>query len=127
MRMDEMSAVFAVGLGAFFRPSVLVVSPATVVPGQNSHQQPTMSPSCFFGILSVSTHLSMEIYAALRRMQGVVLLSRLDAWMDRHTNLIIVVGAIALGLPDRPPRVSVGDVDLHSGAPTVRHRARELT
>jgi hypothetical protein len=97
-RLDEMSAVFAVGLGAFFQPSVLVVSAAAVITGAKLSSAADYASLLVFGLISVCTYLSMEIYVALRPTQSAAVLGRLDAWINRNTNLIIVVGATALGL-----------------------------
>jgi hypothetical protein len=97
-RLDEMSAVFAVGLGAFFQPSVLVVSAAATLTGAKLSSAADVLSLILFGLLSVSTFLSMEVFVALRPAQSAGVLHRLDAWIDRHTDLIILIGASALGL-----------------------------
>jgi Sap, sulfolipid-1-addressing protein len=97
-RLDEMSAVFAAGLGAFSQPSVLVVTAAATITGAKLSSAADYLTLALFGLLSVSTFLSMEIYVAVRPARGAEFLGRLDAWIDRHTDLIIVVGATALGL-----------------------------
>jgi hypothetical protein len=97
-RLDEMSAVFAVGLGAFFQPSFLVVTAAATITGAKLSSATDYLTLVLFGILSVSTYLTMEIYVALRPAQSAEVLRRLDTWIDRHTDLIIIVGATALGL-----------------------------
>jgi Sap, sulfolipid-1-addressing protein len=97
-RLDDMSAVFAVGLGAFFQPSVLVVSAAATITGAKLSSVADYVSLVVFGLLSISTYLSMEIYVALRPEQSANVLTSLDTWIDRHTDLIIIVGATALGL-----------------------------
>jgi hypothetical protein len=97
-RLDEMSVVFAVGLGAFFQPSVLVVTAAATITGAKLTSAADYLTLVLFGLVSVSTYLSMEIYVALRPKQSAEVLRRLNSWIDRHTDLIIVVGATALGL-----------------------------
>ena len=97
-RLDDMSAVFAVGLGAFFQPTVLVVTAATIITGAKLSTAASYAALAVFGLLSVSTFLSMEIYAAVRPARSADVLRRLDGWIHRHTDLIIVIGATALGL-----------------------------
>jgi hypothetical protein len=97
-RLDEMSAIFAVGLGAFFQPSVLVVTAATIITGAKLSTAASYAVLAVFGLLSTSTFLSMEIYAAVRPARSADAFGRLDRWIHRHTDLIIVVGATALGL-----------------------------
>jgi hypothetical protein len=97
-RLDDMSAVFAVGLGAFFQPSVLVVTAAATITGAKLSSAADYLTLVLFGLLSVSTYLSMDIYVALRPAQSAAVLSRVDGWINRHMDLIVVVGATALGL-----------------------------
>jgi hypothetical protein len=51
-----------------------------------------------FGLLSVSSYLSMEIYVARRPTQSKQVLSAVDTWIDGHKDLIIIIGATLLGL-----------------------------
>jgi len=51
-----------------------------------------------FGLLSVSTYLAMEIYSVVRPERSDEVLTSLKAWIDRHTDLIIVIVAAAVGL-----------------------------
>ena len=97
-RLDDMSVVFAVGLGAFSQPSVLVVSAAATITGAKLSTGADYVSLVVFGLLSISTFLSMEIYVALRPEQSAQVLHRVDGWITRHTDLIVIVGATALGL-----------------------------
>ena len=97
-RLDEMSIVFAAGLGAFFQPSVLVVSAAATITGAKLSSLADYVSLVVFGLISVSTYLSMEVFVALRPVQSAAVLQRLNAWIARHTDPIIVIGAAALGL-----------------------------
>lgn len=97
-RLDDMSVIFAAGLGAFFQPSVLVVSAAAVITGAKLSSAADYVALVVFGLLSVSAFLSMELYVALRPAQGTAALRRLNGWIDRHTDLLVVIGATALGL-----------------------------
>jgi hypothetical protein len=97
-RLDEMSALFAVGLGALFQPTVLVVTAATIITGAKLSTAASYVALAVFGLLSASTFLSMEIYAALRPARSTEALRRLDGWIHRHTDVIVIVGATALGL-----------------------------
>jgi hypothetical protein len=97
-RLDEMSAIYAVGLGAFFQPSVLVVSASAAITGAKLSSAANYLSLVLFGFFSVSTFLSMEIYVAVRPAQSAEVLRGLQRWIDRHADLIIVVGATGLGL-----------------------------
>ena len=97
-RIDEMSAVFAVGLGAFFQPSVFVVSAAATITGAKLSSAADYLSLVLFGLLSVSTYLAMDIYSVVRPERSDDVLTSLKAWIDRHTDLIIVIVAAAVGL-----------------------------
>jgi hypothetical protein len=77
---------------------VLVVTAATIITGAKLSTAASYAVLAVFGLLSTSTFLSMEIYAAVRPARSADAFGRLDRWIHRHTDLIIVVGATALGL-----------------------------
>jgi hypothetical protein len=97
-RLDEMSAMFAVGLGAFFQPTVLVVSAATTITGAKLSTAASYVALAVFGLLSVSTFLSMEICVVVRPARSAEALHRLDGWILGHTDLLVIVRATVLGL-----------------------------
>ena len=97
-RIDEMSALFAIGLGAFFQPSVLVVSAAATITGAKLSSAADYFSLVLFGLLSVSTYLAMDIYAVIRPERSDEVLTNLKVWIDRHTDLIIIIVAGAVGL-----------------------------
>lgn len=97
-RLDEMSPLFAVGLGAFVQPSVLVVTAAATITGAKLSSAADYAALVLFGLLSVSTYLSMTVYAAVRPEESGQKLASLDSWIEGHKDLIIIVGATALGL-----------------------------
>jgi hypothetical protein len=51
-----------------------------------------------FCVLASSSYLAMEIYAALRPGKNQALLARLQSWIDAHTDQVIIVGSLILGL-----------------------------
>ncbi len=97
-RIDDMSAVFAIGLGAFFQPSVFVVSAAATITGAKLSSAADYFSLVLFGLLSVSTYLAMDIYCVVRPERGEEVLASLKTWIDRHTDLIIVIVSAAVGL-----------------------------
>ena len=58
---------------------------------------PTVPPS--FGILGVATavYLALEIYAAFRPEKTQSFLATARAWIDSHTDQVIVVISLVLG------------------------------
>ncbi len=97
-RIDDMSALFAVGLGAFFQPSVFVVSAAATITGAKLSSAADYFSLLLFGLVSVSTYLALDVYSAVRPERSAEVLTHLKSWIDRHKDLIIVIVAAAVGL-----------------------------
>lgn len=97
-RIDEMSPLFAIGLGIFFQPTVFVVSAAATITGAKLSSAADYLSLVLFGLLSISTFLAMDIYAVVRPGRSDEVLTSLKAWIDRHKDLIIVIVAAAVGL-----------------------------
>lgn len=97
-RIDQMSALFAIGLGAFFQPSVFVISAAAIITGAKLSSEADYFTLVLFGLLSVSTYLAMDIYSVVRPERSDEVLTSLKAWIDRHTDLIVVIVSAAVGI-----------------------------
>lgn len=97
-RIDQMSALFAIGLGAFFQPSVFVISAAAIITGAKLSSAADYFTLVLFGLLSVSTYLAMDIYSVVRPERSDEVLTSLKAWIDRHTDLIVVIVSAAVGI-----------------------------
>lgn len=97
-RIDDMSPFFAVGLGAFFQPTVFVISAVATITGAKLSSAANYLALVVFGLLSVSTYLSLVVYAAARPERSDEVLARLKAWIDRHSELIVVIVATVVGL-----------------------------
>jgi hypothetical protein len=97
-RIDQMSAFFAIGLGAFSQPTVFVVSAAATITEANLSSVADYFSLVLFGLLSVSSYLAMGLYSVLRPERSARAFARLTTWIDRHTDLIILIVAAAVGL-----------------------------
>jgi hypothetical protein len=97
-RVDDMSPLFAVGLGAFFQPTVFVISAVATITGAKLSSAGNYLALVVFGLLSVSTYLALDVYAVARPERSTEVLARLKAWIDRHSELIVVVVAGVVGL-----------------------------
>jgi hypothetical protein len=97
-RIDDMSPLFAVGLGAFFQPTVFVISAVATITGAKLSSAGSYVALVVFGLLSVSTYLSLDVYAAARPVRSAEVLARLQAWIDRHSEVIVVLVAGVVGL-----------------------------
>ena len=49
-------------------------------------------------VLASSSYLAMEIYAVFRPAQSQALLARFRAWINTHTDQVIIAGSLIIGL-----------------------------
>jgi hypothetical protein len=49
-------------------------------------------------VLASASYLAMEIYAVARPADSQAMLARFRAWIDNHTDQVIIVGSLVLGL-----------------------------
>jgi len=96
--VDTMSPWFAMGLAPALQPWGLIgAGAATVVEAKLSSWESYLALALFC-ILASATYLAMETYAVLRPDQSLALLARLRSWIDTHTDQVIIVGGLLLGL-----------------------------
>ena len=96
--VDSMSPWFAMALAPTLQPWALIgAGAATVMEAKLSSWESYLALAGFC-ILASSSYLAMEIYAALRPGKSQALLARLRSWIDAHTDQVIIVGSLILGL-----------------------------
>ena len=96
--VDTMSPWFALGLAPTLQPWGLIgAGAATVVEAKLSSWESYLL-LILFCVLASSSYLAMEIYAVFRFDQSQALLARVRNWIDTHTDQVIIVGGLALGL-----------------------------
>jgi cytochrome b561 len=96
--VDNMSPWFAMALGITLQPWVLIgAGAATVVEAKLSSWQDFLA-LFLYCVLASSSYLAMETYAVIRPEQSQVLLARFRTWIDTHTDEVIIVGSMLLGL-----------------------------
>ena len=96
--VDNMSPWFAMALGITLQPWVLIgAGAATVVEAKLSSWQDFLV-LFLYCVLASSSYLAMETYAVIRPEQSQVLLARFRTWIDTHTDEVIIVGSLLLGL-----------------------------
>ena len=96
--VDSMSPWFALGLAPALQPwGLIAAGAATVVEAKLSSWQ---SFAALFGfcVLASASYLAMEIYAVFRPGQSQELLARFRTWIDTHTDQVIIIGSLLLGL-----------------------------
>jgi Sap, sulfolipid-1-addressing protein len=97
-RVDDMSLLFAAGLAPALQPwGMVAAGAATVVNGKfpSTASYITLFAFC---LLSSSTYLSAEIYCLVRPSESVEVLGRVKKWIEGHTDQVLVIVFLALGL-----------------------------
>src|SRR6201997_4021853 len=96
--VDSMSPWFALALAPTLQPWVLIgAGAATVVEAKLSSWQSFLA-LFLYCVLASSSYLAMEIYAIVRPAQSQALLRRARAWIDTHTDQVIIAGSLIIGL-----------------------------
>jgi hypothetical protein len=96
--VDHMSVWFAMGLAPVVQPWILIgAGAATVVEAKLTNWASDLTLAAFC-VLASSSYLALEIYAGVRPAQSRAFLVRFRTWTDTHTDEVIIVGSLLLGL-----------------------------
>jgi hypothetical protein len=96
--VDNMSLWSAAVLAPLVQPwGLIAAGAATVV---NAHVSSVASGLAlmFFCVLATSSYIALELYAGFRPEKSEVLLVRIRTWAQAHTDQIIIIGCLGLGL-----------------------------
>jgi hypothetical protein len=96
-RLDHLSLWAAAGLGAFLLPWSLVAAAAATVVQASLSTAGDWLALALFCLLATSSFLVLELYAAFAPEAVAARLDRLRAWIDRHQDQAIVIGALLVG------------------------------
>lgn len=96
--VDSMSLWFAFGLAPLTQPwGLIAAGAATVVDAKLASWESALA-LVGFCVAATAVYLALEINAALRPAQSAAVLERLRSWMDTHTDQVIVVVSLVIGL-----------------------------
>ena len=96
--VDNMSPWFALGLAPTLQPWALIgAGAATVVEAKLSSWQSFLA-LFLYCVLASASYLFLEIYAVVRPVQSQALMGRVRTWIDTHTDQVIIVGSLLIGL-----------------------------
>lgn len=96
--VDNMSPWFALGLAPALQPWLLIGAGAATVVQAKLSSWASFLALVLYCLLASASYLAMEIYAVFRPDQSHVLLTRIRAWIDAHTDQAIIGGSLLLGL-----------------------------
>ncbi len=97
-RLDQMSLWFAAALGLFVQPWVLVGAGIATIAGAKLSTAASYFVVVLFCLLASSSFIAMEVYTGLRPERSRSILTGLKTWIDRNTDLVIVILSLGLGL-----------------------------
>jgi threonine/homoserine/homoserine lactone efflux protein len=96
--IDNMSPWYAMGLAPLTQPWGLVaVGVATITEAKLSSWQSYIA-LFLFCLVSTAVYLVLEIYAGFRPERSQALLTSTRTWIDTHTDQVIIVVSLVLGL-----------------------------
>jgi threonine/homoserine/homoserine lactone efflux protein len=97
-RIDKMSSWYAVVIAALVQPWPLVAAAAAIVVEAKLSSAATFISLFVFCLIATSSILVMEIHAAFRPERSHALLARIKTWIDTHTDQVIIIVSVLLGL-----------------------------
>ena len=96
--VDTMSPWFAMILAPTLQPWALIgAGAATVMEAKLSSWEDFLA-LFLYCVLASSSYLAMEIYAVVRPSRSEVLLAGFRSWINAHTDQVIIVGSLIIGL-----------------------------
>jgi len=96
--IDTMSPWFAMVLAPLVQPWGLVAAGVSTIVEAKLSSWESYFALVLFCLVATSTFLAMEIYAGFWPTQAQAFLSRVRAWIDSHTDQVIIIVSLALGL-----------------------------
>ena len=96
--VDNMSPWFAMGLAPLVQPWGLIAAGAATVVDAKLSTAASYLALIVFCLIASGSYIAMEVYAGFRPDQSNALMTRIRNWMDTHTDQVIIIGALVLGL-----------------------------
>ena len=96
--VDGMSPWFAMILAPALQPWVLISAGAATVVEAKLSSAGSYLALFLFCVLASASYLAMEMYAGLRPGTSQASLARSRAWINNHTDQVIIWGSLILGL-----------------------------
>ena len=96
--LDNMSPWYAMGLAPLTQPWGLVAAGvATIVEAKLSSWESYVA-LFLFCLVSTAVYIALELYAGFRPERAQAFLGRIRTWIDTHTDQVIIVVSLVLGL-----------------------------
>lgn len=95
--IDNMSPWFAMGLAPLVQPWGLIAAGVATITEAKLSSWETYIALLLFCVVSTITYLVLEIYAGFRPENAQAILASTKAWIDSHTDQVIIILSLVLG------------------------------
>ena len=95
--IDNMSPWFAIGLAPLVQPWGLIAAGVATITEAKLSSWETYVALFLFCVVSTITYLVLEIYAGFRPEKAQAILASTKAWIDGHTDQVIIILSLVLG------------------------------
>jgi Sap, sulfolipid-1-addressing protein len=95
--VDNMSPWFAMGLAPLLQPWGLIAAGVATVINAKLSSAASYVALFVFCVIATSSYITLEIYAGFQPEASQAFLARIRAWIDGHTDQVIIIGSLLLG------------------------------
>ncbi len=96
--VDTMSPWYAMGLGPLLQPWGLIAAGSATVVEAKLTDPWTYFVLFAFCLMASATYIGLVCYCAFRPASSDTLLAAIKSWMSDHTDQVVVIGSLLLGL-----------------------------
>jgi threonine/homoserine/homoserine lactone efflux protein len=96
--VDNMSTWFALGLAPALQPWTLIAAGAATVMQAKLSSWESYLALIGFCLLASASYIAGEVYAGFWPEQSKAFLARVRIWMESHTDQVIIIGCLLVGL-----------------------------
>jgi hypothetical protein len=96
--LDSMSPLYALGLAPLTQPWGLVAAGVAVITEAKLTSWESYVVLFLFCVVATAVYVALELYAGFRPERAQEFLGNIRAWIDTHTDQVIIVVSLVLGL-----------------------------
>ena len=96
--LDNMSALYALALAPLTQPWGLVAAGVAVITEAKLTSWQSYIALFLFCLVATALYIALEVYAGFRPEHAQEFLGRIRTWIDTHTDQVIIVVSLVLGL-----------------------------
>jgi hypothetical protein len=96
--LDSMSPWYAIGLAPLTQPWGLVAAGVATITAAKLSSWESYVALFLFCLVATAVYIVLEVYAGFRPERAQALLGSIRTWIDTHTDQVIIVASLVLGL-----------------------------